>query len=233
MQAPKLSSSRLHSQMASHSERGSSVGDQTLSDPPEGMVEIFQFFTECFSRTYEIRRADKTTVVYTVRRRLNPLSSAPHMEIFKTSSSEIAGPGELLATVRFHTFSRETNIDFPKSPGLNTHLIREGVFTRAHRVLLATSDSPGGPVEKRGFIWKGSHQQSSTDGSLKLVDIRGAVCARFRNLEHKSMNRLGRLEVQECNNDTLLDQIVVTCVAMLERERRKGSGAGGGGGGGG
>lgn len=180
-------------------------------------------------RTLSITLEDKKTVAWhvTFPKTGTLFSSKPDVQIQRSSAD-----GLVVGTGSFHTFSPD-EIVFPGGAGASTTLDRDGVFTQRHRITL------GG----KQYFWKGTRRGTSmmSSGNLKLADGDGKVHATFMSVEHKSVSKIGRLSIVVPGlEEKLVEQIVVSCMVLHEKQRREGGssaaggaagGAGGGGGG--
>ncbi|OCL06151.1 hypothetical protein AOQ84DRAFT_378903 [Glonium stellatum] len=157
------------------------------------------------------------------------------------------GPtGPTVGTIVFHRWSNY--IELVLEGNQRVEVARDGMFTRRHTVRLPAGPDHAGRVEQAGvgvrqpakqFFWKGTHDYGAsimTGGSLKLEDTAGNVYAAYTRL--RSMSKEGRLNILVDGLDQpFVDQIVVSFMAVAEKERRKrnnaAAGSGGAGGGGG
>lgn len=156
--------------------------------------------------------SDKTTPLYLIRNSWAAgWSGKPNVEI--TSP----GTGQVIATVTFHAWSR--TVDFMLH-GQALPMDPAGWFTRSY-----TFQSPIGTLKwQKTGIW---------GYSLQCVTERGEWLARF-DTAYFSMRKEGRLEIVSRElPQMLVDQLVVTGIAMVEIEKRAHASAGASGGGGG
>jgi len=179
--------------------------------PSEAMYHIYHSNTGIFSsRTLGITLNDKKSVVWhvTFPRGANPFSSKPDIQVQRSSAD-----GPVVGTARYHSFSPD-EISFPVMKSASTTLERDGMFTRRHRIKL----------DGKPYYWKGTHQDASvfSSGNLKFVDGDGRVYAVFMSVEHKAIKKVGRLSIVVPGLDErLLEQIVVSCMVLYEKERRE------------
>ena len=150
--------------------------------------------------------SDKTTPLYLLRNSWSAdwSPSKPHIEILSPSTSQT------IATVTFHAFSR--TIDF-LIHGHPLPLDAAGWFTRSH-----TFQSPIGVLK-----WEAT---SIWGYSLQCITESGEWLARF-DTAYWSMKKEGRLEIVSRElPQQLVDQLVVTGLAMVELEKRNSRGGG-------
>lgn len=167
-------------------------------------------------RKAQILDSDKQTVLYEVDFR--SFRSAD-ITLYRGSPKENP-QGALVGTADFHSFSRTTDLKFGNSPVIPLHA--EALFTSSR-----TFDSILGPLK-----WQHDGGFSRT---ISLVNPRGEWFARFQFVT--SLSKWGRFEIAPGTpqgGERLLDEIVLSGLAILEMlRRRKRSSSGGGGGGGG
>lgn len=154
--------------------------------------------------------------------------------------------GPTVGTIVFHRWSNYIELVFEGNQ--RVEMTRDGLFTRRHAVVLPASPELAGKAEQvavgvhrpvKQFFWKGTHDYGASlmaGGSLKLEDTAGNVYAAYTRLA--SMSKEGRLSILIDGLDQrFVDQIVVSFMAVAEKERRQrrnnaasaGASAGGGG----
>lgn len=190
--------------------------------PVAALYHIYSTAGMFSRRTLSITLEDKKTVAWhvTFPKTGTLFSSKPDVQIQRSSAD-----GLVVGTGSFHTFSPD-EIVFPGSASASTTLDRDGVFTQRHRITL------GG----KQYFWKSTHQGTSmmSSGNMKLADGDGKVYATFMSVEHKSVSKVGRLSIVVPGLDAkLVEQMVVSCMVLHEKQGRKGSSAAAGGDGGG
>lgn len=140
------------------------------------------------------------------------------------------GPnGAIIGTVNFHSFSGFTEISFENN--ICVHMERDGVFTNNHILPLPVSP------ETSPFTWKGtmSHGSMWRGGNLKLEDSKGQILALYANNSDGYGSTDGVLSIVMLGlSRELVDQIVISMMAVSEKLRRqrknknRGVGPGGG-----
>ncbi|KAG6991101.1 hypothetical protein G7Y79_00057g090830 [Physcia stellaris] len=173
-------------------------------------------------RHITVKDSDKTTPLYIVSSHTG-LSGRANLEIFVPSASpspQSASPGTKIADIDFHSFSSRITILLHGTP-LELH--RKNLFSRS-RVFESASGLGT-------LVWK---VERWTRG-MSLVDGLGRIVARLQG-HFLAMRKQAVLEVMVGKGGgeegRVVDEVVVSALAMVEAERRRRSaGAGGGGGG--
>lgn len=151
--------------------------------------------------------------------------------------------GMVIGRANFPDSLRCVEVEFPAA-GHMTSMTREGGLSKAHSFTLAmdevsaeeelmkhfmdSSNKPkmaarfGSNGSSQHFVWKGTRQfgGSWTGRSIKLVDDSGRVYAAFACAAGRS--KAGRLIIFVHGlKQVFLDQIVVSCIALLENEEKE------------
>lgn len=169
-------------------------------------------------RRMTILDSDKTTPIYIVKsNRGSIFSSKPHMKFCRpqTPSSTLETQ---IGSASFRRWSRALELEFGSSA---VYLEPKGFLTRSTKF-----QSSVGPL-----TWQ---HDSAIGRDLRLVNAEGNWLARFEGTSF-SWKKTGKLEIAGGVQwgPGLLDEIVISGIAMVEAERRRRNNAAAGGGGGG
>ncbi|MCJ1429226.1 hypothetical protein MMC29_007139 [Sticta canariensis] len=184
--------------------------------PPSRFLHIY--FKGLTGRRMTILDSDKTTPIYIVNSNSGTIfSSKPHMRFCRppTTSSTLETQ---IGSASFRTWSRRLELEFGSSA---VHLEPKGFFTRSMEF-----QSSVGPL-----TWQ---HDSAFGRDLRLVNAEGNWLARFEGTVF-AWSKSGKLEISGGVQwgPGLLDEIVISGIAMVEAERRRRRNNSGGGGGGG
>ena len=171
----------------------------------------FHIYHEGLSgRKQTVMENDKTTKAYDVQ---SHTFSKPHIKITSGGAT-----GHEVGAVTFHHFSRTLDLVIN---GKQTQLEPEGWFTRSFSFMSSIAK----------LRWE---HTSVWGGSLACVTDKGEWLARF-DRSYFALKKDGKLEIVNSQlPQELVDELVVSGLAMVEVEnRRNNSGSAGGGGGGG
>lgn len=164
-------------------------------------------------RKLTVMDQDKRTPLYAVQANFGSslFSSKPHMKIFRGTDTS----GAYIGSASFHTMSSTIDLEIH---GRAVELVHDGIMTRTHRF-----------TSSEGMVfWKGDGM-FGTD--LKLQTRQKIIFARFDNAAF-SMAKQGKLEIAQRDiSEAMLDEIVISGLAMIEHERRRRKRSSGGGGG--
>ena len=185
------------------------------SDPDKRTLHIY--FEGLLHRKMHILDSDKVTELYTSEQNSGGLfSEKPHIKVFNASSKSQIGD------ITYHAFSRQIDTTIHSK---DVRLESAGFFTVAHSFEVSSGST---------VIWK--KDRAFSHGDMLCVDeaikdtARGTL-AKF-NWNHLSTSKSGTLELVPVVSGVLLDEVVVTFLAMYEflRRRRRHHGGGGAGG---
>ncbi|MCJ1469551.1 hypothetical protein MMC07_008185 [Pseudocyphellaria aurata] len=180
-----------------------------MSDPSPytSSSRMLHIYTEGFrGRRMNILDSDKSTPVYIVNKNSGGcFSSKPHMRFCRPPTPQ--SPLEVqIGSASFHTWSRSVDLDFGSS---TSSLSSKGVFTRSTEFQSSV-----------GLLtWK---HDTAFGNDLRLVNAEGNWLARFVGNVFAWKKR-GSLEISPGVNfgPGLLDEIVISGLAMVEAERRR------------
>lgn len=163
-------------------------------------------------RKTQILGPDKITVLYTVNINSGgPFSSKPNVTIYKGDTDTVVG------TATFHSFSREIEMVIHNNP---IALTSSGMLTSAREWTSLATTTDG---NRMSFKWKMDGIISG--GDMICLDQQDKVCARFQNSTW-ALQKDGKFEVGPFVSGVLMDEVIVTGLAMLEeRSRKRKSGA--------
>jgi hypothetical protein len=165
------------------------------------------------SSMFRVMDTDKKTCLYMVRQKRMPLSSGADIEIVRTVYDQKSGLAQIpVGTVDRHTFSRSLDTTIRNRPvALNSN----GMFSGGGYSY--TSPRSKGAVltwDKEGMFsdsWVLGGQSRAAGGQFARVET-----------VKWSTSKVGRLEVwQNTGDDELLDEVVVTGLAVLLEARRR------------
>lgn len=151
----------------------------------------------------QILDSDKQTVLYEID--FIHLGS-PTITLYRGSAQGNVQRA-LVGTANLHSYTSTTDLQIGNSPVIT--LRAESIFTRSK-----TFDSILGPLK-----WQ---HDGSLSRSLNLVNARGEWFARF--LHATALSKWGRFEIAPGapeGGERLLDEIVLSGIAILEKLRRK------------
>lgn len=153
-------------------------------------------------RHAHILDTDKQTPLYRIDCNSGGLfSSKPHMKIYSAASNALVG------TVTFHSVSSDMELTIHNRP---VELVSSGMFTSAHQFMsLATHEN---------FKWKSNGMFSG--GDMLCLDNREQLVAKFES-SNWAMKKEGKLELGAGVEGILMDELVVSGIAMVEHRRRK------------
>lgn len=165
------------------------------------------------NRKIEIRGPDKATLLYTVYLNSgNLFSSKPHVTVWK------ANTGTVIGTATFHSFSRDIDMFIYNN---SITLSASGIFTTA-REWTSWAATAGG--ERTRLKWKmGGFLHS---GDMTCSDQWDRVYAKFES-SGWALKKNGKFDVAPSVSGFLLDEVLVTGLAMLELKRRRDNAAAG------
>ena len=145
---------------------------------------------------------DKVTQLYTISSNSGSLfSSKPHMRIYRGVSET---PDSMVGTASFHATSRRVDMEFH---GKAVDLSTDSMFTRTHVFRSGTEM----------LKWK---RDGILTADLVLMNARKEWIAKFLNASF-SISKQGKLEIVNRDLDgEILDQVVISGMAMIEQERR-------------
>ncbi|MCJ1224428.1 hypothetical protein MMC12_001073 [Toensbergia leucococca] len=171
------------------------------SIPTHYQTRLFHIYhTDILNRSHQVLDSDKVTPLYTYTTRQSALfNTRPQLEIFRGASST-----DCIATGMFHMGYVELHIH-----GRDVPLSRNGIFSYTH-----VFDSSG--------MGKLDWARDSVFGSdMTLSDESKQTVARFHNAAY-SVRKEGKLEIMGGDiGSVIIDEIVVTGLAMVEWERRQ------------
>ena len=182
------------------------------ADMPSSSRLLHVYHSGITHRNTQILGPDKTTVLYTVKMNKGSLfnSSKPHVAVYQGNTGTVVG------SATFQSFTREIEIVVHNNP---IALSASGLFTKAYDwTSLATTT--GG--EGMRFKWKSD--RTFNGGDMICLDQQDKVCAKFQN-SMWALQKDGKFEVGPSVDGVLMDEIVVTGLAMLEARRRRAAGA--------
>lgn len=174
-------------------------------------------------RNTQILGPDKTTVLYTVKMNSGGLlSSKPHVTVCKGNTGIVVG------TATFHSFSRDVEMVIHNNP---VALSASGILSNAGEWTSLATTTDGRSMR---FKWK--MDGLFNGGDMICLDQQDKVCAKFEN-SMWALQKDGKFEVGPFVSGVLMDEVIVTGLAMLEARRRQsrssaGASAAAGGGGG-
>ena len=152
--------------------------------------------------------SDKQTPLYRIQFNSGGLfSSKPHVTIVNAASNAPVG------TVTFHSMSSKIDLTINKKP---TTLSKSGIFTSAHE--FRSSALTGSLKWKRDGLFSG--------GDMLCIDEKEQLFARFQ-ASGWAMKKDGKFELSPEVGGVLMDEIVVSGIAMVELRRRRNRSAAG------
>ena len=183
--------------------------------PPKRTLHVY--FEGLLHRKMHILDSDKATELYTSEQNSGGLfSEKPHIKVFNPNSKSQIGD------VTYHAFSRQIDTTIHSK---DIRLESSGFFTVAHS--FKTSSGSTVVWKKDGTFSRGD--MLCVDEAIK--DPAKGTLAKF-DWNHLSTSKNGTLELVPVVQGILLDEVVVTFLAMYEflRRRRRHHGGGGAGG---
>lgn len=152
-------------------------------------------------RHAEILDSDKQTPLYRIQVNSGGLfSSKPHVTVVNAASNALVG------TVTFHSMSRKIDLTINEQP---TTLSKSGIFTSVHE--FRSSALAGSLKWKRDGLFSG--------GNMLCIDEKEQLFARFQ-ASRSSMKKERKFELSPGVGGVLMDEIVVSGIAMVELMRR-------------
>lgn len=196
---------------------------------PTGFVlfHIYRTSPILSRKVYDIRHADKRTSAFhvTFPHTAFGLTSRPNILIQRDDSN-----GPVIGEVRFHSMHPDEIVLPAFGPGSTpetTKVTSERFFNSRKRVHFGGKD----------YFWRhtssksdsgsgdGSTKESAVSGRWKCVDDKGAVFALVNRTA--STKKIGKIAVVQAGlSDQEIEALVVTALAMLEKEERRGSDSG-------
>lgn len=174
------------------------------SAPPSRFLHIY--VEGLRGRRLNILDSDKTTPIYIVKSNSGSLfSSKPHMRICRPPTSSSALETQI-GSASFRAWGRTVDMEFGSSTAF---LKPKGLFTRSTEF-----QSSVGPL-----TWQ---YDSVFRSAFRLVNAEGEWLARFEGITF-SWRKTGKLEIAGGVQwgPGLLDEIVISGVAMVEAERTR------------
>ena len=159
-------------------------------------------------RKIQILGPEKTTVLYTVEPDSGGLfSSKPHLTVYKADTNTVVG------TATFHSFSETVDMVIHNSA---ISFSSSGIFTSAHEWTSLAGAIGGGQGMR--FKWKMGGFLHGDD--MRCSDQEDRVCAKFES-SGWALKKDGKFEVAPSVGGALMDEVIVSGLAMLELQRRK------------
>ena len=146
--------------------------------------------------------SDKQTPLYRIQvNRGGLFSSKPHVTIVNAASNALVG------TVTFHSMSRQIDLTINKKP---TTLSKSGIFNSVHE--FRSSALAGSLKWKRDGLFSG--------GDMICIDEKEQLFARFQ-ASGWAMKKDRKFELSPGVGGVLMDEIVVSGIAMIELRKRQ------------
>ena len=183
------------------------------ADMPSSSLLLHVYHSGITHRNTQILGPDKTTVLYTVKMNKGSLlsSSKPHVAVYQGDTGTVVG------SATFHSFTREIEIVIHNNP---IALSASGLITKAYEWTSLATTTTGG--ERMRYKWKSD--RAFNGGDLICLDQQNKMCAKFQN-SMWALQKDGKFEVGPFVDGTLMDEIIVTGLAMLEARRRRAAAA--------
>lgn len=188
---------------------------EQVSNPMPVIRTMHIYHEGLIHRKTHVLDSDKVTTLYSAEQNSGLLfSSKPHMTIRN------ANQGAVVGTVTFPSFSRRIDLTLHDQ---KVDLESTGIMSLSHRF-----KSPRGNVLK----WKRDGMFSGGDLVCldETADASAQLVSRFE-MSRFSISKMGKFEVSPAVQGVVLDEVVVSLLAMLEYMRRRRSQSSGGGGG--
>lgn len=181
----------------------------------EKQVFLFTQTRRICPRSWTVTNQDDPTVLYHVA-----------MNTFRRPSSKITrtnADGLIVATAEFKMWTRsfELSITLESSAPIKIQVTHVGGFF-SHEFRFN--------IEGQEFTFDKMHLKGAkmlTVGSMKLVDSLGQEWAIFTSSQPWNLKRIGKLEIKQPNLDSkMVEALVFTTIAVVDREKRRRYGAG-------
>lgn len=194
-----------------------SISDRTGAFSDQGSnVEpavVFHVCTTkvCWKKEIDVTINGKTDVAFHVTFPRTLFSSKPDVTVQRASA---AGP--IIANGRLACMSlhKVGSVEFPEAQ-MHIDIARKSMWSRTCNVTL----------EGRALEWKGTRHNGASKwscASLKLVDESGRIYAVFLAKDYKCGRDQGRISIEVPGlSDSMIEQIVCTCLVMMEAEERQ------------
>ena len=179
------------------------------ADLPSSARLLHVYHSGMLHRKIHILGPDKATVLYTIKPDGGSLfSSKPDVTVYRNDTSTVVG------TVTFHSFSRSIDLVIHNNP---IALASMGLFTSAHEWTSLATTAEGNPMR---FIWKSDH--GFNGGDMICLDQQRKICAKFE-ASMWALQKDGKFEVGPFVSVVVIDEVIVTGLAMLELRKRSNS----------
>lgn len=168
--------------------------------PPPLLLHVYH--SGVTHHNIQILGPDKTTILYTVEQHS---LRKPHLTVYKADTGIVVG------TVTFRSISRTIQIVLHNNP---IALTAKGIFTSAYGWTSLATTAAGTPMR---FTWKSVHNLAG--GDLICLDQQGYACSKY-NASSFALTKAGKFEIGPSVTGILMDEVIVTGLAMLELKRR-------------
>ncbi|KAI9889007.1 MAG: hypothetical protein M1814_006065 [Vezdaea aestivalis] len=208
-----------------------SMGSGGPVAPNSAPKELGLYYVSKLSRDLAIRDAYKNDI-YDVEMH-SGFSSKPDVMLFRGP-----GTGQPIGNALFRSWSSSIDITFGDSSRLedvyHEKMQSEGFFTPAYHINMPMVYA-GGVIKPRSFVWKSTSSEggSGLGGSLKLVDSQTQEVVAVFLSQSMAWKKWGKFQFRKDWGEKWEAAVILTGVALLEKQsRRSRSSASGGGGGG-
>ncbi|KAL4897460.1 hypothetical protein BDV59DRAFT_167769 [Aspergillus ambiguus] len=212
---------------------GSASVDGSISQTPPGS-RLYHVYHTMFRYDYNVTAADKTPLFHVY----NSLFTPKKPDLTVHAGSDENGPA--VAACKFLHFSRHFKVCIGNPDDVSStqweDLVCQNMWHNKFRWQMTINDG-----RRKSFVWKSTHSVGAggekpsvfNSNCWKLLDERsGRIVAVFTG-KMASLKKSGQLQVDADYGQKFDLMVLVTVLALYEKQRRRNSSAAGGSGGGG
>ncbi|KAK1150025.1 hypothetical protein N8T08_003583 [Aspergillus melleus] len=208
---------------------------------PDSASRIYNIYHTVLHHHYDVTLADKTPLYHVENSLIRP--KKPDLTVHAGNES-----GPVVAVCKFLHFSRHLKVGLGDPQNVSDvqweDLVCQNYKLTKYRWQMTTG-SPYEEVIKRSFVWKRTHNVGVEDSKPSILSSRnfklvneqtGRIVAVFTSNNLKSFTKCGKLQISADYGREFELMVILTVLALYEKQRRRnnsGNGGGGGGGGGG
>ncbi|KAF9886430.1 hypothetical protein FE257_011462 [Aspergillus nanangensis] len=211
--------------------------DGALSKPTPDS-RLYNIYNTVLRHDYNVTGADKTPIFHIHNSTIKP--KKPDLTIHSGGDEN----GTVLAVCKFLHFSRHFKVCLGDPHDLNLaqweDLVCQNMRRNKYRWQM-TIPNVAGP-QRRSFVWKSTHHVGIGDDTPSIFNARcwklveeqtGQVVAVFLAKNLKSFTKSGKLQIDVNYGQDFDLMVLITVLALYEKQRRRSQNSAGGGGGGG